>query len=58
MEKYTLKTKLGDKVFTLEAFNIENAEEKFSARKNLSITALLEIFIVEADIKTKQTKEI
>lgn len=50
MKKFNLKTKLGEKIFSINAYDINEAEETFSNIKNLPISVLLEIFIVEEEI--------
>ena len=49
MKKFNLKTKLGEKIFSINAHDIEEAEQTFSNFKNPPISVLLEIFIVEED---------
>jgi hypothetical protein len=47
MKKYTLKTKMGEKIAYTNAEDLFEAQEKFSRIKVLPITELLLIFIVE-----------
>ena len=47
MKKYILKTKCGDIISRTKANNINEAQDFFSKTKNLSISNLLEIFLVE-----------
>jgi hypothetical protein len=48
MKKYTLKTKLGEKIAYTEAHSLFEAQENFSKIKVLGLNHLLLIFIVEA----------
>lgn len=49
MKKYSLKTKLGERIYRVVANNFDDALEKFSIIKNLPINILTMIFIVEED---------
>jgi hypothetical protein len=51
MKKFNLKTKLGEKIFSIEANDFDEALENFSIIKNLPISELSKIFIVEEDKK-------
>jgi hypothetical protein len=46
-----MKTKLGERIFSIEANDLEEAYDKFEFLKKLPIKAILEIFIVEQDDK-------
>ena len=52
MKKFNLKTKLGEKIFSIRANDFDEALENFSIIKNLPISALSEIFIIEMEGKT------
>jgi hypothetical protein len=47
MEKFVLKTKNGEIINTVQAFDFVNAAKLFAEGKNISITDLLKIYIVE-----------
>lgn len=47
MKKFTLKTKLGEKIAYTEAHDIIEAQENFSKIKVLGLNVLLMLFIVE-----------
>jgi hypothetical protein len=47
MKKFSMKTKLGERIFSVEAHDLEEAYEKFQFFKKLPINLILEIFIVE-----------
>lgn len=47
MKKYALKTKTGEKIATVKAYDIFNAQTIFSKTKVLPLNKLLEIFTVE-----------
>jgi hypothetical protein len=49
MKKFSMKTKLGERIFSIEANNLEEAYKKFQFFKKLPINLILEIFIVEED---------
>ena len=50
MKKYSLKTKLGERIVSVEANDIEEAYDKLEVVKNLPINSILNIFNVEEDI--------
>lgn len=50
MKKFSLKTKLGERVHTVTAGDIFEAQEKFAAIKKLGLSDLLLIFIVEQEV--------
>ena len=47
MKKFELKTKDGEIIATIKAFDINEANELFSLRKQITIDELLSIFKVE-----------
>ena len=47
MKKFELKTKDGESIATIKAFDINEANELFSLRKQITIDELLSIFKVE-----------
>jgi len=49
MKRFSLKTKLGERVNTLFASDMFEAQTMFAVRKKLGIMDLLQIFIVEED---------
>ena len=51
MKKFNLKSKLGEKIFSIAANDFDEALENFSTIKNLPISELSKIFIVEEDKK-------
>jgi hypothetical protein len=51
MKKFSLKTKLGERLYSVDAHDIIEAREKFAVIKKLGISDLLLIFIVEQEGK-------
>lgn len=52
MKKFSLKTNLGEKIFSINANDFEEALEGFALIKNLPINVLSTIFIVEQEGKS------
>lgn len=51
MNTFVLKTKEGEIIHKLRANDIENAKEMFAIIKNLSISEILSMFVVEELVK-------
>ena len=49
MKKFSMKTKRGERIFSIEANDLEEAHKKFQFFKKLPMNLILEIFIVEED---------
>ncbi len=47
MKKFSLKTKSGEVINTIKAENLESAIDLFSKIKQLSVSDLLKIYLVE-----------
>lgn len=50
MKKFSLKTKFGERVHSVTAGSLYEAQEKFAAIKKLGLSDLLLIFIVEQEM--------
>lgn len=57
MKKFSLKTKSGEKIATIEAYDMFNAQVIFSKIKVLPLNELLDIFIVEQEVNDQLPKE-
>lgn len=57
MKKFSLKTNLGEKIFSINANDFDEALERFAIIKNLPISVLSTIFIVEQEGKSQLSKE-
>lgn len=51
MDRYVLKTRLGEKIAYTKAFDLIEAHANFSKIKDLEVKVLLELFVVDIDIE-------
>lgn len=58
MKLFCLKTKTGDKITTIAADDLSDAQDRYAKMKNLSINDLLAIFIIEEVITTPKKHDI
>ena len=53
MKKFSLKTKLGERIVSVEANDLEEAYDKLEVVKKLPIKSILDIFIIEQDDRVR-----